>query len=561
MNDEKRKLVIIGIDGGTFDIIDPLIKDYNLPNIKKIIDSGVKGILKSTYPPITAAAWVSFMTGKNPGKHSFFDFREYNLTEYTPTYIPKISDSVKDDISTLHSSNFRNETIWDFFSNAGYEINVIAVPMTYPSWKINGRMLSGFPSPDYKNPNTYPAEWGKEIGSLINISSINYENIDEFIKECSELVHKLGDIILKQIKEKKGEVFAVVFNSSDFAQHYFWQFLDNPQHKYSSIIKNIYIEIDKIIGEVLNYICDDTSVLILSDHGFMKHPKKYFNLNAWLVQEGYISLNKKTSSDLNIFSKIFDLFLNQIRYKKNKWRRVIKEKISKMPFFIRKWASEQYFKSNIIDWNNTKAFRFKMYSTVEGIVINQKNRQKNGIVEQGDEYNKIRDEIIEKLLKLKDPLTGEKIAIEIFKREDLYKGNYMEKAPDIIVNLNPNYLGGLEIDGTIVNDVGDEIKQYYSGIHNHNGIFVYKSPNIKKSSEIIKLDIIDVIPTLLYDFDLPISKEIDGKIKQDIFNEAYIKTTNPRYSDITKKDNEKENITDEDKELMKKALKGLGYLD
>jgi len=72
---KKIKLVIIGIDGGTYSIIDPLIEKGALPNLRRLIKSGVKGILKSTYPPLTAPAWVSFMTGENPGKHGFFDFR------------------------------------------------------------------------------------------------------------------------------------------------------------------------------------------------------------------------------------------------------------------------------------------------------------------------------------------------------------------------------------------------------------------------------------------------------------------------------------------------------
>ncbi len=84
----KRKLVIVGIDGGTFKVINPLIAEGKLPHLEKLINSGVKGILKSTYPPITAAAWVSFMTGKNPGKHGYFDFREYNPAEYDPIDIP-----------------------------------------------------------------------------------------------------------------------------------------------------------------------------------------------------------------------------------------------------------------------------------------------------------------------------------------------------------------------------------------------------------------------------------------------------------------------------------------
>lgn len=68
------KTLILGLDGGTFEIIDPLIKQNKLPNLSYLIKNGCHGILKSTIHPITAPAWTSFMTGVNPGKHGIYDF-------------------------------------------------------------------------------------------------------------------------------------------------------------------------------------------------------------------------------------------------------------------------------------------------------------------------------------------------------------------------------------------------------------------------------------------------------------------------------------------------------
>lgn len=557
----KRGLIVIGIDGGTFRVIDPLIEKGELPNMKKLIKSGVKGILKSTYPPITAAAWVSFMTGKNPGKHGFFDFREYNPNDYTPSFVPRTKDAVREDVSALHSSRFHGETIWDMLGNAGYEQTIVAVPMTYPPWEINGRMVSGYPCPDYNKPKTYPAEWGEEIGRLFNLSAIDYTRMDGMIKECKELVRRKGKIILDQLKNKRGNVFSVVFSSTDFVQHYLWRCVEEQNYPYSSAIDEIHQEVDAVLGEILDLVSENTSIIVMSDHGFMSHPKKYFNLNSWLMLEKYIYLKQgQKSSKLNIFSNFIDILVNQVVYKKLKWKQTIKEKVTIMPLFVQKWVSKQYFKSNLLDWDRTRAFRFRMYATVDGVVINRRGRQKHGIVEKGHEYEQLREEIIRKLLEIKDPDTGTSVIAEVYKREEIYKGDFLENAPDVIVRFNSEFIGGLETDTDIITPVPVELTDVFTGIHSQDGIFIFCGPNVEKGIEIDPVNIVDISPTILYDLNVPVPDDLDGRVIENAFLDTY-KTKPPRYIAVEKRHKKtREDLSEEDEESVKKALKGLGYL-
>lgn len=560
-NNRKRKLIILGIDGGTFKVIDPLIEEKKMPNLERLVTSGVKGILKSTYPPITAAAWVSFMTGKNPGKHGFFDFREYNPNEYILSNIPMEKDAVDENVSNLHSSRFHGQTIWDFLSAAGYENNIVAVPMTYPPWKIKGRMVAGYPSPDYDKPKTYPPEWSDEIGRIFNMSAINYSKLDGFISECKELVKRKGRIVLEQLRNNKGDVFAVVFSSSDFAQHYFWKYIKMSGHAYANVIGEIYQEIDKVIGEILRHCDDDTSVAVMSDHGFMDHPDRYFNVNAWLLQENYIGLKRNNASKLNVFSAAFNMLMKHIKHKNAKWRLRLREQVSRMPEFVRKWASEKYYQSNLIDWDHTRAFRFKMYGSVDGIVINQKGRHRQGVVEGGEQYERIRQEIIDKLLSLEDPDTGKKVVAEAFRREDLFQGEYLDTAPDIVIRLTPDYMGGVELQGAVITPVLQEIKNTLSGVHDHEGVFIYCSPNVKNNKNIDMLNITDVVPTILYDLKIPIPDDLDGRIALEIFHESF-RVNSPEYVHTKGTDDrEKHKLSAEDEESMKDSLRSLGYLE
>jgi predicted AlkP superfamily phosphohydrolase/phosphomutase len=558
---KKRQLIIIGIDGGTYKVIDPLVKKGRLPNLKKIMDSGTKGILKSTIPSITAAAWVSFMTGMGPGKHGFYDFREYNIEKYDVTDASHVRDAIKDNISTLHSSRFRGQTIWDFLSTAGYEMNVIAVPMTYPPWKIKGKMVSGYPCPDYKKPKTYPPEWGEEIGQLFNMSAIDYSKIDEFIVEAKELVSMKARIFLNELKRRRGEVFSIVFSSSDFVQHFFWKFLEQENHIYSSVIGDIYHEIDKVVGELLACSDQDASIYVISDHGFAGNPGKLFHMNCWLAEEGYLSLKGRGKPQVrNPVSQMLDTCLDFLRYRQTKLRWLIKGSIDRMPVFIRRWASQQYYKSNLIDWETTRTYRYKMYGSTEGIVINRKGRQEKGIVEEGAEYDRVREDIVNKLMQLRDSDTGDRIIDAVYLREDLYHGAYSKNAPDIIVNYASNYCGGLEVSGRVITpNIAREGAE--SGIHDRNGIFMCSGPHFKKGDEISDANIVDVVPTILYDCGLPIPDDIDGKIMEEAFLDSYRKNK-PRYVVIDRAGGGTQELLPEgDEESIKKALKGLGYLE
>jgi Type I phosphodiesterase / nucleotide pyrophosphatase len=127
------RLLIIGLDGATFDVITPWAQEGKLPNLRKLLENGAHGALKSTIPPMSPPAWTSFMTGKNPGKHGVFDFTARKPYSY--------------DIEFVNARWRRAETIWKIMSEEGKRICVLGVPFTYPPEAVNGVMISGIDTP------------------------------------------------------------------------------------------------------------------------------------------------------------------------------------------------------------------------------------------------------------------------------------------------------------------------------------------------------------------------------------------------------------------------------
>ena len=144
---ENRKVVVIGLDGATFDLIKPWVDDEKLPNIGNLMKKGVWGNLKSVIPTLSAPAWVSFMTGKNPGKHGIFDFVVYSDSSY-------LSEEEQPSIVSSHS--FKDKTIWDILSPYGKRVGVMNVPITYPPREVNGFLISDFMTPPSAEVFTYP---------------------------------------------------------------------------------------------------------------------------------------------------------------------------------------------------------------------------------------------------------------------------------------------------------------------------------------------------------------------------------------------------------------------
>ena len=147
----KRKALVIGIDGATFRVIKPLIEKGKLPNIARMIEKGVHGVLSSTIPVVSAVAWTSFMTGKNPGKHQIFDF----FGKIQGTYDFKLNTA----------SDRKAKPIWINLSDENKRVLVLGVTMTYPPDPVNGYMVSGLgvPSDSDTQSYVYPPDFAKEI--------------------------------------------------------------------------------------------------------------------------------------------------------------------------------------------------------------------------------------------------------------------------------------------------------------------------------------------------------------------------------------------------------------
>ncbi|MBW3001679.1 alkaline phosphatase family protein [Candidatus Woesearchaeota archaeon] len=467
-------------------MIDPLLKNDRLPNIKKMIEHGVKAILHSTNPPVTCPAWPSFMTGKKPGNHGLFGFVDTagGIASY---------------------EKIKGSSFWDKLQEKGIKSLVISVPVTYPPFIKKGIMISSIltpPNANYVYPPILKEEIEKNVpgytvGFNANLVSNlkNAKNFEKFLK----MIEKRYEMYKYLSKKDNFEVKVIVFSATDVICHMCW---DDKEKIYE-----VYSKIDTILGDMLDKE-KDANFLIVSDHGFGE-AKRYIRINQYLEKKGF--LNRKKGKVNHKYTLI---------RRKNKKRAIIQECLNKIlsktgitKEFIYRNINKNAIKTilricpitpqqigkfipasnKVIDYKNTTAFSKSTQS--QSITINATNPK---------EKEEIKKQLIKDLQQLKDPQTGKQVFRKILSKKEAY-GKEDAALPDLYLDTN-EYIVSSIFGEDVFTDTDFNFGKHYS-----EGIFIAYGKDINNNTDLKELNITDIAPTILNFFEIQPAKT-DGKI-------------------------------------------------
>ncbi len=545
------KVLIIGLDGATLRLILPWVKDGSLPNMAKFVNEGVYGDLLSTIPPHTPIAWTSFMTGTNLGKHGIYDFFGRDAATYRPVF--------------FNSSHRRDKTIWSIVSDAGGSVGVVNVPMTYPPEPVNGVMISGVDSPVNDETIAYPKEIYDEINRVCDGYTLDVTqspdkiHAKDYINEIIKMTEKRTQVARYLMKKYQWNLFNVVFVAPDRLMHHHWKYMDKTHPDYDAGISDdlsagmlrVYQAVDKAIGELLSECPPGTNTLIMSDHGAGAN-RKLFAINDWLIRQGCLKENRDIAGLIRkkVLQGIAVIILKYGQRVKELIGSGIKKRLSKI--------SKPPLDALNFDWPNSRAYSEGLLGS---IFINLKGREACGVVEPGEEYERLRERLIKELEGVIDPDNNEKVIDKVYKREEIYSGSAVESLPDLFIVCGPGYrpigrnllrLGNAKKEGFLRKDI-------WSGYHRMEGVFMAKGDAIQKGKGIGNSHIIDIAPTALYLLGLPIPSHMDGKVIQDALLPDCFNARPVQYAQGGEH-KPKEAYTDEETQAVEERLKNLGYL-
>jgi predicted AlkP superfamily phosphohydrolase/phosphomutase len=535
-----ERLLIVGLDGATFDVLDPLMDAGRMPNLRAFIRAGVAGVLESTKPPITPAAWTTFMTGKGPGRHGIVDFEKYDVRTHTLTF--------------NSTYEIQEKTLWELLSEKGLRVGSINVPMTYPPRPVNGFMISGFETPSIDAEFTWPRELKHEILRLMPnynyrtnwkrrflggeaLLRENLEYICQSFEQGWQLTHYCG--------EKFGwDVLMVVFKLVDNLQHKAWKYLDprfRRQHpRRAELAADCFGRLDEVLGRLLDYAASrNATVLIMSDHGHGSLDGKA-QPNLLLRSWGYLKLRSPWQ---------------QAETRAGYWlHRLTKGRATRF-----EQGSRAIERDLALDWSQTRAC--VMHAGIYGFLyINLKGRGPLGIVEP-HEYDALRDELAGRL-RAAETLDPEgnlvRIFTEVYKTEELYgcSRDDMPDLPDLLLSPRPGLAVVRKIRGR--QPVRWCSPGRLEGTHRVEGVLALGGSQVR-AGERLDANIVDITPTALAMLGLRVPVDMEGRVLREAFVTEPVVEREPPIRKALEEHGEV--YSEEDRRVLERRLSDLGYLE
>lgn len=530
-----KKVLMIGLDGATFALLNPLMDDGTMPYLKQLVARGVHGDLMSTQNPLTPPAWISMVTGRSPNAHGIYDFlRPESSGDAT---LLRVNDS----------RDIKVETVWSMASRQGKKVTSMNFYGMSPPIPVNGYLISGFIPWKYLRKATHPPEFFDKIKAKPNfnykhlgmdisqekkaITGLRESEYEAWLTLQSERDAAWTELLADTMQADPCDLTAIVYDGTDKIQHLFWRYLDpalvetNPSEWDAKIREqclSYYRQIDAAIARLVTLAGPDTNVILASDHGFGA-TTEFVYINEWLAEQGYLTWAKDSHLDES-GALTAD---------------TIKEH------------------TVMIDWDHTVAYSLTPSSN--GVYIKRDEGNGKGI--KAADYPAFVEKLKQQLLAYRDPQTG----TAVFTHADINteKANstveHLKYAPDITLKLRDGGFVSILRAGTVVRP-----REKPDGTHRPNGIFIASGPDIQPHAEKIEpLQIVDITPIFLYLLGLPVPTDLEGQVPKAIIHPATLQERPIVVKGKTtlKQSNNTQEITDEEKNALMDQMKLLGYMD
>lgn len=468
-----------------------------MPNVALLIERGVRGVLESTMPPITPVAFSSFITGVNPGKHGIFDWTIHRTEGVS---------------QPANAAIRRGAPFWHYLNRAGVRVGAFNIPMTYPPQLIGGFLVPGITVPNDTRDLTSPPEVLECIEDQYGDYRVGVphslldESVESYTAAWLEHEEMQTNAALMLMEEYNVDVLAFNYASLDRVNHF------SP---YQEHLENILINVDAQIGRFVECY-PEADFILMSDHG-SRRIKNAFLLGKWLVQNGYAIYGEKSldipNHEINFALARYFQARGMSGTGEKVTRRFLHMLLAAMPSALRRpiWnrmheaesSAFDYRFTERLDWERTAAFAT---SNSGPLFLNA-----NGHIK---DYDALREGLIQSLMTVEDPTTGEGVFSCIHCREDIYHGPALSEAPDLIAD-HYNSTCDLIVD----NEPGtfcfvNRLNRF--GDHTSEGIFVLSGPGFVQTEERAhRASIMDLPATLLHLYGVPIPDDFDGRVLTD----------------------------------------------
>jgi predicted AlkP superfamily phosphohydrolase/phosphomutase len=525
-----NKVLMIGLDGATFSLLDPLVEQGIMPFTGSVIKNSVRANLMSTRNPLTPPAWTSMITGRSPEAHGVYDFLR-------PAFLPDGSVYLKlNDYRDNHC-----ETIWSIVNRHKRRATTLNFYGMSPAPAIDGYVFAGFIPWKHLRQAVYPKELLDEVRAMPNFDYrvLGMDHTEE--KKCAQGLHQgehepwinlqntrdraWTELTCHLMNKDRTDLTAVVLDGADKVQHLFWRFVDpsladknaSDWHKrIQGLSLGFYRDLDRNVKMMFDAAGPETDILITSDHGFGP-TTEIFYLNEWLARNGYLQWSNVAKNDA-----VGQLVADSLK---------------------------EYL--GMIDWKKSLAF----CTTPSSNAIFIMKDKGTGVGVKEEDYLPFVLKLQSELLAIRDPLDGQPIVTGA----DLNKlrgRSFVEPCPDITLRLRDGGFVSILKSNEIVSR-----RPSADGTHRPAGIFIGHGPSFRKGARVDALNILDISPLILTLLGLPVPSDMEGRVPTELLVGDHEVRTGEATTAPNADASERAEPSEEEREALMSQLKILGYMD
>jgi predicted AlkP superfamily phosphohydrolase/phosphomutase len=468
--------IVVGLDGANWPLIKLWLQKSYLPTVAKLLEDSAHGVSRSQLPPVTCPNWKCYASGKNPGKLGVYWWERIDTTDRS--------------IDLPDSTNFTSPEIWDYLRDNGMTSGVTNLPMTYPPRSIEEFMIAGGPRSREKN-YTKPDDLQSELETRFDYR-VHPENVltsNEDADAEVEMVHDLLRTRLRTAKtlldEHELNFLHVTLFHLNVLQHYFWD--GEPTRRAYEIIDE----------ELEPFVEGDYNLVLMSDHGCTEIDTVFY-INRWLEEQGYLRTETSLTSRLHSVGITQENIAGAVR--RLNLEKYIRPLVPRS--IIERFPTDEGVvreeKLKMVDWEHTTAI-----GSGQGLVY---------AVADDEEHRQSILKSLEAEIKGATGVDGRPIAREVHRREDLYHGSQVHKAPDLIFDQRPGVHTSEAMGaGAVVSEPDD-----WRAENVPEGMVLFHGEGVAPG-DLGEIHITDIAPTILHWMGLDVPTDMDGDVVTGIF--------------------------------------------
>ena len=516
--EQKPRMLVIGLDAADRELVERWCDAGLLPNISRMRANGTWGELQTTADTVHVSAWPGIFSGTTPDKHGLYHAYVMRPGEQAPVrprpeecpvpFLWKLLDAhgirsiVMDAFLTCPLRDFSGIQIvdwgsWTWFS--GQEIQPESIRHA-----IRRRF------------GAYPAENHSKVGMTPPSDPLGFR------RRLLAGVEKKSEVAQWLMDSQDWEFFLLVFGECHAAGHYFWHYMDpdyvaHPEQaaaELRSALRDVYVALDRAIGELLARCDGRTTVYVVSGDGMGPNYSGSHILSG-LLERMKLANAPGAGTDAAKAKKGFSSTLRAMVPKQ--FRALISKYV--LPRSVNEKLS-MHWKTADISWPNTKAFVIE--NANEGYVrVNLKGREPEGVVGGQADYDAICDALVDVARTMTNPANGRPAAAHVHRVSDLYTGPCARNFPDVIIGWDPEARVTRALDtqqyGVVTSEQpGYAVTPYYTGNHRGNAFVVAQGPSVPAGAVLDGGSILDLAPTILAYFGVAAPGHMDGRVQASL---------------------------------------------